>query len=246
VNRVRASLVGLLCAAGLLAAPAFAADAPARTRSEATGIIGSFELQAGTYRPDIDSEFILNPGQVGPWQEVFGTKRPWLFKMRGARALYSGWGTVELGATVGYFSASGYGVSSVDGSTSQEKTAFKMVPTNLDVTYRLDFLWDRHGVPVVPYLRASFDRYNWWVTGSGGKTSKTGATNGYSFAAGLAFVLDVLDPTLAREIQRDSGIRHTLVFVEVSQNKVDDFGSPTSWNLSNDQQGLSFGLLFTF
>jgi hypothetical protein len=257
VNHLPRTLAALLagCAWLLLPALAAAADAPppaaSKSKADAGGYIGSFEFQAGTYRPDVDSEFTLNPGQIGPWQQVFGTKRPWIFKLRGARALYSGWGTVELGFTAGWFSANGQGYFA-DGTVSQEKTSFRMIPTSLDVTYRLDFLWDKYGIPVVPYGRASLDRFNWWVTGSGGSTSKTGATNGYSFAGGLAFVLDALDPTLAREIQRDSGIRHTMLFVETQWNKVNDFGHvdsaglATSWNLSNDQQGLTFGFLFTF
>jgi hypothetical protein len=121
-----------------------------------------------------------------------------------------------------------------------------MIPTQLTLTWRLDLLWERFSVPLVPYGRVSLERYNWWVVDGSGHSSKSGATNGYGYGGGLAFVLDVVDSTLARELDLDTGINHTMVFVDVARTKVDDFGSKRSWDLSGPRPTLAFGLLFVF
>jgi len=235
----------LVLAAALLGAalapPARAAD-PA-DRSE--GGTGSVELRVGNYRPSIDAE----PGLKGsplPYQRAFGGGRPTSFKLHMAKALpWRAAGAIELGAGVGYWTAKGHG-SLLSGDPSTDPTTFSIVPLEVTATWRLDLVWERLGVPLVPYARASLQRYNWWITGSSGSTSKSGATNGYGYGGGLALVLDFLDPTLARELQADSGIRHTMLTVDLQQTKVDDFGSKTSFDLSDTKATLSLGLLFVF
>jgi len=206
--------------------------------------IGSFEFQGGRYLPMIDSEF-TPPGAAAPWEASFGTTRRWLFKARGGKAIISGYGTLELGAGAGYFSATGSGRFE-DGSVSAEETRFKLVPLSLDLTYRLDPVFERLGIPLVPFGRIALHRDHWWVTGAGGSASKSGVTSGWGWGGGLGLVLDFIDPTLAREIDRDSGIKHTMVVVEVEKTNVNDFGSKTSWDLSNDGLLLTFGLMFAF
>jgi len=83
-------------------------------------------------------------------------------------------------------------------------------------------------------------------SGSSGSTVKSGATNGYAYGGGVALVLDGLDPTLTRELDQDTGINHTALIFDVKKTKVDDFGSKTSWNLSDTQITWSAGLLFVF
>jgi hypothetical protein len=219
--------------------------APARAE-ERKALSGSFEFQAGPYRPNIDAEFNLPAGSDGPWKRSFGTSRPYLYRIHGGKVLVSGYGTLELGGGVGYYSVTGHGRFLTGGAVSPEETGFMMVPLTLDLTYRVDPLWERLGIPLVPYGRIALLRDQWWVTGAGGKSSMSGATNGWGWAGGLALVLDFIDPTLARELDRDSGIKHTMLVVEVGQNKVDDFGSKTSWDLSSDKLAVSFGFLFAF
>lgn len=218
-----------------------AAAAPARAE-ERKAVLGSFEFQAGQYRPNIDSEF---PGTVGPWETSFGTTRPWMFKLRGGKALFHGKGTLEVGGGIGYLNAKGHGIFD-DGTASQEETAFKMLPLSLDVTYRLDLVWEEWGVPLVPYGRIALLRDHWWVTGAGGKQVEKGVTNGWGWGGGLALVLDFIDTTLSRELERDSGIKHTMLVVEVQQNHVSDFGSSKSWDISNDGLLVTYGLMFAF
>ena len=60
------------------------AAAPAAARAQPSPRHGSFELGAGTYRPDIDSAF----APPGPYQQVFGSGRGWMFRAGVSKALY--------------------------------------------------------------------------------------------------------------------------------------------------------------
>ncbi len=208
-----------------------------------SGLWGSFELSAGTYRPDIDAEF---SGTTAPFGGAFGTSRSWQFRVGASRNVFTGYGTLEVGVAAGYMQASGHAVK-LDGTRSSDETSFKIVPTSVHATYRLDVLADRWGVPLAPYARASLERYNWWVNDASGKRVMEGATNGWSFAGGLAILLDFFDPSLARELDMDSGINHTYLFAEARKTKVNDFGSSKSWDLSDTGTlSYAFGMLFVF
>lgn len=221
-----------------------AAAGPAGAQERQAGI-GSFEFVVAQYRPLIDSEFTMPPGTVGPWENCFGTSKRLMFKLHGGKALFHGYGTLEVGGGVGFFQAKGHG-QFVGGGTSQETTGFRLLPLSLDLTYRLDQVWERAGIPVIPYARVALLRDQWWVTGSGGSKSMSGGTNGWSWGGGLGLVLDFIDTTLSRELERDSGIKHTMLVFEAQQAKVSDFGSSSSWDLSNDGVLMTFGLMFTF
>jgi len=215
---------------------------------------GSFQLEMSGYRPSIDSEF---SGSARPYQDVFGTGRGWTFRGGFSRALFSRWGSLEVGAGIGWFSKSGRGfVSGTAGTTrSSDRTELRILPLSLSLAYRLDYFVDHGGFPLVPYARASLERWQWWVTNGSGNTasvvgggaSGSGATSGWSAGLGLSFLLDFLDPVLAREMDRDTGINHAYVFAEASRSRVNDFGSKKSWNLSDDAKvSWSFGLHFSF
>lgn len=204
---------------------------------------GSFELSAGPYRPDVDAEF---SGTTAPYAGAFGNSASWLFRVSAARNVFTGYGTLEVGLSAGYMQASG-NATKINGARSTDETALRIIPTSAHLTYRLDVLADRFGVPFAPYVRASLERYNWWVDDAGGHRARKGATNGWSAALGLALLLDFFDSTLARELDNDSGVNHTYVFGEARKTKVDDFGSSKSWDLSDDGRfQYSFGLLLVF
>jgi hypothetical protein len=207
-------------------------------------LYGSFEFRGGNYRPSIDNDITSSPK---PFATAFGSGRPTEFTLHLARALpWRAAGTLEVGASAGFWSMHGHGTFTGGHTPSPDPTVLSIIPTQLTLTYRLDMLYDRLSIPVIPYARVSLDRYNWWITGSSGSTTKSGATNGYAYGGGLAFVLDILDPTLARELDLDSGINHTMIVVDVAKTRVTDFGAKSSWNLSDTQLHYSFGLLFVF
>ena len=181
-----------------------------------------------------------------------GGGRALMFRADFAYSLFVDYGSLDLGIGAGYAQKTGKGQLPAGGASSDD-TSLKVIPTRLTLTYRFDVLAIRHRwFPLTPYARVSLDRYNWWVTNGLGNTAKAGdrsgrgATNGYSFSGGVAFLLDALDPGLAREMDRDTGINHTYVFVDFTKSYIKDFGSASSWNLSDDRVTISGGLLFVF
>ncbi len=218
---------------------------------------GSFQFRLGSYRPNIDAEFKGTAGCNGaactPYADLFGRGGAMMYQVEFARALASGYGALDLGVGVGWSSKTAKGFIQGDTTRSGDDTSLRILPLTLSLTYRFDMFASRF--PVVPYARLALERYQWWVTSGGGGTSSglpgldsgTGATNGWSGALGLAFLLDFLDPTLAREMDRDIGINNTYLFVQAGKATVDDFGSKKSWDLSPDKSVTwSGGLLFVF
>ncbi len=210
---------------------------------------GSFEVAAGPYLPDIDSEFSAPPD---PYARTFADKRGWMFRLAASRAIFTRVGSLEVGLKTGFFRVGGDGMS-VDNSTSPptytpsgDSTAFWLVPTSATLTYRFDWLADRWGIPLAPYGTVAFERYNWWITDGSGNWVKEGATNGWSVTGGLALLLDFFDRQMARELDQESGINHTYVFADVTKTRVNDFGSSKSWDLSDTRLSFAFGLLFVF
>ena len=224
-----------------------AAAAPARAEPEQSPRWGSFEFSLSGYRPRIDAEF---GGAASPYHDVFGGGRGLMFRTDFAYSIFTDYGSLDVGIGAGYTQKSGKG-RLLDGTPSSDDTALKVVPTRLTLTYRFDILANLWSVPLAPYARISLDRYWWWVTnGSGGTaqadTAGKGATNGYSFTGGIALDLGAIDTTLAREMDRDTGINHTYVFADFTKSYVRNFGSSRSWDLSDDQVTISGGLLFVF
>ena len=209
---------------------------------------GAAEFSFGSYRPNIDREF----GGNGPFAATFGGRHNLLFRADLAKSLLTGYGELDVGLGVGYWEKYGRGHSA--SGLGSDSTALKIIPTRLSLTYRFDQLAERfRWLPIAPYVRVSLDRYNWWVNNGSGATanangkSGSGATNGYSLSGGIAVLLDSIDPDLAREADRDTGINHTYLFVDFTKSYIRDFGSARSWDLSDDRKvNISGGILFVF
>ncbi len=232
----------------VIAAAALALPASAQVASDKWG---SFEIGAGTYRPDVDAEF---GGQPGPYEQILGG-RGWMFRVGASKALLANeLGTIEVGLRSGFFRKNGKGLieqPGADGTTaavrSGDDTSLSIVPTSATLTLRLDWLAERYRfVPLAFYGRAALERYNWWVTDGNGDWAEKGATNGWSVTAGAALLLDAFDPGLARDLDNDTGVNHTYLFFDVTHARVDDFGSSKSWDLSTDGLSLQGGLMLVF
>jgi hypothetical protein len=223
----------LVAALALALAPAAAVAQSARH--------GSFEVGATTYRPNVDSEF----GTAQPYRDIFGGGRKWAFRLGIAKSLFTGFGSLEVGFRTGYFRDSGKGLLQSDGTPSGDKTTFNIIPTSAMLTYRFDWLAEHVGIPLAPYGRVAFERYNWWVTDGDGLSEK-GATNGWSATAGIAFLLDFLERDTALALDDETGINHTYIYFDATKSWIDDFGSSKSWDLSDESISLSAGLLFAF
>ena len=211
----------------LLAALALSA-LPARAESPRTG---SFDLRLSTYRPDIDSEFA---GTATPYADAFGTSRGLMIQGIFSRSLFvNDTVAADLGFGVGYWEKHGAGVcTSCVPVQYGDSTSIRIIPLTLAATARLDWLLYKAAVPLAPYLRLSLHDYLWWTYGGSGGVSVAaggqrgnGQTMGWSITGGLGVALDFFDTQLGREMDVDTGINHTMLYVDVTKAWIDDFGS---------------------
>lgn len=235
----------------LVIATALALSAlPARAESPRTG---SFDLRFSTYRPDIDAEF---GGTATPYADSFGTSRALMIQGIFSRSLFvNDTVAVDLGFGAGYWEKYGVGVCTTCVPVQAgDHTSLRVIPLTLAATARLDWLLYEAGVPLAPYVRLSLHDYLWWTYAGSGSVAVgpagqrgNGQTMGWSITGGLGLALDFFDSQLGREMDLDTGINHTFLFVDVTKAWIDDFGSNSSWNLSPDATvQWNFGLLFVF
>jgi hypothetical protein len=234
---VRTLALAPLAAALLLAAPV--------VRAQSQGDRwGSLEIGGGPYVPNIDKEF----SGATPYRDIFGGSPAPMWRLHVAKSIWSGAGSLEVGLRTGFWTKSGRAIFTGGpnaGQKSGDRTTFNIVPTSLTLTYRADQIYENAHIPLVPYARVALERYNWWVT-KGSKWTKKGGTNGWSATAGVALVLDWLDPGAARDLGNETGVNHTALYFDVTKSRVDDFGSKKSWDLSDKKLMWSGGLLLVF
>jgi hypothetical protein len=200
---------------------------------------GAIEFKLGTYKPRVDDEANLNGAT--PFSSTFGGNSMLLFQLEIERFLYQGIGSAGLGFSGGY--AEKYGdTKTTTGETAAEKTAFKVIPLQVSALYKFDYAAFHWGVPLVPYAQLGLIYTPWWTT-KGDATQLSGGTWGYGLTAGLSFMLDVLEPRLARDFDTDVGVNHSYIFAEYSYSKVNDFGGD-SLNLSSGH--WMFGLALDY
>ncbi|MFL5343549.1 MAG: MXAN_2562 family outer membrane beta-barrel protein [Hyalangium sp.] len=188
---------------------------------------GDVEFKLGTFTPRIDTE----EGLTGkPYAETFGDRPMLLFELELQRYFYQGIGTAGLGVSAGY--AEKYASTKTDtGDTAEEKTALKVVPLKLNGFYKFDYPALRWHVPLVPYGKLGLIYMPWWINKGGetqtlGDRAGKGGRWGYGLTGGVSFLLDVLEPRLARDFDSDIGVNHSYFFAEWTYAQVDNFGSP--------------------
>jgi len=205
------------------------------------------ELKFGPYKPDIDSEF----GGSGPYEQIFGSGLRLMTQFTVDVQFLKLHGSLGVGGTIGYFRATGQALAE-DGTTSGDKTRLQMLPLLLQLVYRWDYAAQRWKFPLVPYIRFGVVCAVWWVENGSGNTAELspgnkarGATWGYQLNLGVAFLLDVLEPTAAKKLDMELGINHSYIFVEFVHNSINDFGHKNSWQLGQ-KYGLLAGLTIEF
>jgi len=208
-----------------------------------------FELRMGTLIPRVGDE----PGlSSNPYETIFGQKSMLFGGAEFDFIAWHGYGAVSVGFAAGYAELYAPAIlvtnDANNGQPSTEKTALIIFPLRVPVGYRFDILWTRYSIPFVPYVKAALLMTPWRVT-KGGKTevvngqTGSGLKWGYGFTGGVAFVLNVLSPQMAKDMQTDTGIRRTYIFAEYNYDKLDDFGK-VGLNLS--ARYFTFGLGFEF
>jgi hypothetical protein len=194
---------------------------------------GGVDIRIGRYRPALDRE----AGLTGtPFADIFGDQSLWLFEVEAQRFFYQGIGTAGVGFSAGY--AEKYASALLEGGErAAERTGLHVVPLRMRGLYRFDYPAFQWGFPLVPYIKPGLVYMPWWVT-KGGEIEEVGGNQarggrwGYEVVGGVSFLLDVLDPRLARDLDNSIGVNHSYFFVEYTYMRVDNFGRP-GLNLSD-------------
>jgi hypothetical protein len=156
------------------------------------------------------------------------------------RFLWSGWGQLGVGISVGYMgkSANAFVIPSDPSDPNRPRspgdtTAFRLIPLQVTAIYRLSILDDDYGIPIVPYVRGGLGYYVWWSTIDGHLStdsmvsgSAIGATAGLVGTFGISIRAERIDAAAARSM-RESGIAHAGFYAEVNAGWVDGFGKST-------------------
>ena len=203
-------------------------------------------VRVAPYTPQIDAQ--LGGASPGPYKQMFGgaTVLPMLdFE----RVVWSGGGgQVTAGATIGYLGRTANAFTDTSAPTDPNRAragdtnSFRLIPIALMAGYRLTYLDEELGIPIVPYVRGGLAYDVWWITAPNGgfaqvcegggsepncmQNKAAGASAGLTGEIGLAIRAERLDGGAAATM-RDSGILHAGFYLELSLSKVDGFGSST-------------------
>jgi hypothetical protein len=209
----------------------------------------AIELRFGPYAPEIDTEF-KGPTDHLPYKTYFGDKHHLLMQLELDYQFFHSFGTAAVGLQAGYFWKSTQALT-LAGDASGDKTKLELFPMAIQAVYRLDSLSRNLKLPLAPYGKLGLNYTVWRITdgngdiphpGSGGRG--LGGTPGWQAAAGVAFLLDVLDPGAARALDDDTGVNHTYVFGEVARYAAAGLGSSKVLHVGDTTWVL--GLMFEF
>jgi hypothetical protein len=195
-------------------------------RDDYTSQHAAVELRFGPYTPKID-ESAATP----VYSEFFGDNTRFMI---GIEVDWQAWriphfGTLGIGVGWGYTQMSSTNVAhddEVTGNISQTST-LNIMPFYGVGVLRIDTFARDLRVPLVPYGKLGIATAFWWVNdGIGTATSDTGIKGkdtsvGVQGAAGLMFLLDVLEPNSARAADVDIGVNNSYLFFELA---VSDYG----------------------
>lgn len=226
----------------------------------------SVGLKMGPYRPNIDAD----PGANGFYEKFFGPSGAAVTgKGRKIRAdidfevyFWRRVGLLGVNFTGGFWTASAKTKicagerctpADLDKAVGTDKTQLFLIPLALSLTYKFDYLFERYRVPIIPYVRAGLDSYVWRINSGSTLASKEvlgttrnghGATFGFHVHPGIALKLDFLESRPIREARGDFNFHGFYLNFEWIYNRIDDFGSAKSWNLSDNSFLLGLSLDF--
>ena len=240
---------GALVAFALMIALGLAPVAHAQSTSAESPRSGAVRLKLGSYNPrnSIDGDPSLTSE---PYRDTFGIRGMLLFEVAYEHYLWQDVGAVGLGLSAGYAEKYGSAIVAADPTEpTSERTALQVFPLRLQVVYNFDYPALNWSIPLVPYVRGGIAFVPWRITKGGaierfGDARGAGAKWGVSGAAGLAFLLDVLEPRFAADFDADVGVNHTYLFGEYDVLRTDLLLGGGGLNLSSHQ--WMFGLNLEF
>ena len=219
------------------------------------------EIKFGPYRPDVDGKEnysnLSSADSSPPFQKIYGDGNDLMIQGEFDWEIWRGFGTVGIGGQVGYFNTSASPLKdNSDGiqlSTSNERsaageTSLKLLPLAVLGLYRLDYFADRFRFPLVPFFKFGFNYTIWWSTAPDGSVESfdgekaMGGTFGWQINAGVSFLLDVLEPSAAKNLDVDLGINHTYIFFEFVHVAADGLGADNKLHVGDTtwQGGIAF------
>ncbi len=216
--------LGALFVAGNARAQSFdAAPPPNRDPNSRFAI----ELRFGPYRPQVDRAF----NNAAPYHQVFGDS--WRFMLGGEfdwqPVHIPHFGSVGVGGLIGYTKASANARFSDGSGASAEDTSFSLWMFSALAVLRVDVLARETWIPLVPYVKAG-PAMGLWSASNGSGTSEVdgvkgkGRTTGMIYAAGMMFLLDVIDRQAAKTFAAEQGVKHTYAFGEFTLAEVTGLG----------------------
>lgn len=221
----RAVALGIVALLGALPSQALEV-AEASNVPRASPRTGAVEFKLGGYKPLIDTEEGLTST---PYADTFNNESMLLFEVELQRYFFQRFGSAGVGFSAGYAEKYSDTVTET-GEAAAEKTALKVVPLKLNALYKFDYAAFRWHVPLVPYAKLGLIYMPWWSNKGDnfqevdGRVSKGGRW-GYGLTLGASFLLDVLEPRLARDFDSDLGVNHSYLFAEWTYAEVNNFGS---------------------
>ena len=151
---------------------------------------------------------------------------------------------LEASVGIGFYQELGFQVTE-EGASSDEHVMMTIWPMDLDVTGKLDVLYEQ---PLVPFARVGLDSWLWkenWGSRLPGAEIPAehigGGKNGWHYAFGGMLLLDFLDRTTADRVEANSGINDTFLVGEYRKTQM--FSSD---GLQFSSSEITFGLKLDF
>ncbi len=198
-------------------------------------------IRLGPYTPAIDAQ--AGGSDPGPYESMFGGYS--ILPMLDVDYIFLETELAQFGAggSIGFMSkeAKAYTMESQPGAgreRSNEDTAFRMIPMAATGVFRLTYLDNKYGVPIIPYARGGLAYHVWWVEKPDGGVASVcrensdtcdankgrGGSLGLVGSIGLAVRAERIDFESASAM-REGGIQHAGFYAELQASKVDDFGT---------------------
>jgi hypothetical protein len=194
---------------------------------------GMFEVKLGNFGPNLDREFAgtATPTPIGT---LLGGTSMLYAELEYDWQFFQKYGSIAAGFSLGYGEKYGRAVVATTGEPSAEKTGLIVLPLKLLAVYRFDYFAIHNSFPLVPYVKGSLIYMPWWIV-KGGKVEYfadadgvrrrgAGGKWGVGGTIGVSFLLDILEPRMARDFDSDIGVNHVYLFGEYEFSRVNNFG----------------------